>query len=87
MYLHTGSQEFGACNPVSRLLHTPGLRVRRDAGRAGTFCYTEQQVAREEANEFVHFGTDVQELQWEMHVLLQVESPGKDGKELERVGK
>ena len=56
MYLHTRSQELSACNPVSGLLHTPGLRVRRDTNRAGAFCYTEQQVSREEANEFVHFG-------------------------------
>ena len=52
VYLHTRSQELGACNPVSRLLYTPGPRVRRDAGASG---YTEQEVAREEADEFVHF--------------------------------
>ena len=33
------------------------------------------------------FGTDVQELQWEMHVLVQVESPETDRKMVERVGK
>ncbi len=55
MNLHTRSQQLSACNPVSGLLHIPGLGVRRDADRAGAFCYTEQQVAREEANEFAHF--------------------------------
>ena len=53
VHLHTRLQELGACNPVSCLLHTPGLRIRRDADRAGAFCYTEQQVAREDAN--IHF--------------------------------
>ena len=68
MDICTRSQELGVCNPVSCLLHTPGLQVKKDADRAGPFCYVEQQVAREEANKFIHFGTDVQELQWEMHV-------------------
>ena len=87
MYLRTRLQELSVCNPVSCLLHTPGLQVKKDANHAGPFWYAEQQVAHEEANEFVHFGTDVQELQWEMHVLLQVESSGTDRKVLERVGK
>lgn len=52
VYLYTRSQELSACNPVLHLLHTPGPRVRGDAGASG---YAEQEVAREEADEFVHF--------------------------------
>jgi len=75
VYLHTRPQELSACNPVPRLPHTPGLRVRRDPDRARAFGYTEQEVSREEANEFVHFGDWCPGATVGMNVSIEVKSP------------
>ena len=55
MYLHARPHELRARYPVPLLALTPASRVGRDAGRAGALGYTEEEVAREEADELVHF--------------------------------
>jgi hypothetical protein len=56
MYLHARPHELASRYPVPFLRHTPELWIRRDADRAGTFSHTEEEVAPEEADQFVHFG-------------------------------
>jgi hypothetical protein len=55
VYLHARPQELSASNPVPLLPHGPCLRVRRDASCGGAFGCTKQEVARDEADKFVHF--------------------------------